>query len=729
MGDDISFGANTAPTSTTVYTQTDMGDVSVQAKVIDDLWSQDSIIPIGSPNTINGQYTKLPNSPSIPKPNQAIIDETPFLNEQRPVEAWSKETFTQSTAKNYPSKEVASSTYDEIFESLIKGLPNENELREAHYLAAPGTPPSSKEEIKAFELLKAQFPNLAKDFNPVPNKANFEEKASLSYDDEFAALLETQDPPLTEAAKAKLKSLHYRPDIKFKGSDDPELQKQFQAVEGQAKAVTVEKFGLSADGLNPSTKSYDAMLNGFYQENLSKGVQAYLNGEGANLSAEDQKMLEKFVNDPSLSVSQKVAEAAAAIKSQAIAQVVAQMNLEAIGFTPAVLGTFPPISPMMRGMAAQMEAIYTHGFTVVAGIPADGGNGPLKAVLQDVLKRISLALSQFKEAMYAGQGATSEQAQANSKAKLDIALNQIKENVKSAKEAAGKADKIASMGIFGQIFKFLIMLVLLIVSVITFNPVGMAVAIMGMIDAVAPQIQVFKKVMNAIGSLVKTVMPYLPDDKLLVFQDIAKFAFIMASGPIAIMVALPDLLTASGILKDIAMAQGKSKEEAEKIEQMAIMIITLTVTVIVTIATIIFTLGAAAPGVISGLVAKASQTAAQVAKEVGRSIGKLMDNVPNWANKAMTGAMIANDVAGFTQGALQVGQSVVKMDMIKILSKMKVNQALADADIEMLLKLVKKLLAVLNGDAEAITFISNIQSNVLSAASQASSKINSVSSA
>jgi hypothetical protein len=731
MANDISFGSNPSLTATT-YTQTDMGDVAVQTKVIDDLWSQDSIVPLSGPNGINGQYTKLPNSPTIPKPNQQLIEETPFLNEQRPVEAWSSEKFP-STADKYPSDDVANSTYDDIFESLIKGLPDADKLREAHYLAKPGTPPTTKEEIKAFELLKAQFPTLGAEFSPSPNKANFEEKANLSYDDEFTAQLETQDPPLSEAAKAKLKSLHYRPDIKFKGSDDPQLQKQFQSIEGKAKAATTEKFGLPPDGLKPSTNSYDSMLNGFYQESLANGVEEFLKGAGSKMSPEDQKMLEKFVNDPTLSVSQAVADAAAIIKAQAIAQVVSLMNLEGIGFQPAALGTFMPLNPMLKGIASQMSEIHKQGMKVVESMggagEAGGANGPLKTILQDVLRRISLALSKFKEAMYASQGVTSEQAQANSKAKLDIALNEIKANVKQAKEAAGKADKLASMGVFGKIFKFIIMLILLIVSALTFNPVGMMVAVMGMMDVVAPEMQVFKKVMEGIGQMVKVLMPYLPPEKLTAFQDIAKFMFILASGPIAIMVALPDLLTASSIIKHIAMATGKSAEEAESIEQMAIMIMGLTITIIVTIATIILTLGAAAPGMISGLVAKASQTAAEVIKEVGRSIAKLMENIPNWANKAMTGAMIANDVAGFVQGGLQVGQAIVKNDMIRLLEKMKVRKIESDAQIEMLLKLVKKLLAILNGDAAAITFISNIQSHVLSSASQAASKITGVSSA
>ncbi|HRD55389.1 MAG TPA: type III secretion system translocon subunit SctE, partial [Parachlamydiaceae bacterium] len=370
----------------------------------------------------------------------------------------------------------------------------------------------------------------------------------------------------------------------------------------------------------------------------------------------------------------------------------------------------------------EVEEILNQGLAVANAIPSMGPNGPLRHAMIDILRNISHALSAFKTSLYEGQGATSEQAQAWSKAKMDMNLNQIKENVAKAKEASSKQDKIASMGIFGKIFKFIIMLILLIISACTLNPVGCAVAVMGMIDAVEPEMEVFKKVMQGIEDLVAKLMPYLSLSQLKGVQIFAKFMFILQAGAIMIL-SCPDLLTSSHIVRDIAMRSGKSKEEAEAAEQSAIMIGTMVATIVVAIVGTIVTLGAGAFAIFPGLASQFPRLGAAAASlaNLGSQFGGKAAQI------AQATATMINDLVSLTQSGLQIGQGVIKQDLAMLLAKMKARKVESDADIANIQKLIKKLLAMLSADASAINFIASIQSHILSSAGQTSTSIASIS--
>ncbi len=728
MSDDVSLGSSI---QTPQYSQTLNNAPLTETKTIDNEWTDDSISSLFVSNTTSGQpivFNGLPNAPKLPAPVGKLVEAVKqMIDNPIPTTNFQALMSSDKSSEKYPSQGVLNDAYDQAFEKIIKGMPNEAELRVAHYTSAPLTP-RTQEEQQAFDQIVVHFSLSSQEFNPVPNKKDFTEQANLNYDDEFTSLLENQKPPLSAEKVAKMKYLHFNSNAKFAGSDA--LQEETKSLENQAAVNVSTKLGipLNADGTSSmsftrNASMYEAGINGFYQEDLKNNTSEFLDSnpvkpDGSQWTKKDAQMLQKFLQDPSIAVPEFIEKAAASIKAASISQVTSEMHLEGIGFTPAASGKFAPLNPAMQSAVSEMDFIQSQAGSILAAIPPMGPMGPMKATFIDILRQISLALGKFKLSLYEGQGATSEQATQLSKAKLDIALNQIKENVKKAKEAAGKQDKIAKMGIFGQIFKFLIMLILLFVSAITFNPVGMSVAIMGMIDAVDPDYQVFQKVMTGIENLVAKVMPYLSKDQLKGVQIFAKFMFVLMAGPI-MMMSCPELVTNSHVIRDIAIRSGKSQEEAANIEQMAVMIATIVVTVVAAIVITIVTMGAGAFAVFPGLATQFPRLAATAAKiaEVGEQMGGKA------ADMAMSGASLMNDTASMVSSGLQVGQSVIKMDVATLLGKMKAAKELSDADIEVIQKLIKKLLALLSADASAINFVTTIQGHILSSVGETTTGI------
>lgn len=730
MSDNVSLGSASTQNYIAQSGNTEK-TATTNAAIIDNEWTDDSISSLFNTQSKDGKtilFNNLPNAPKLPVPDHALAEAATFGEVKLPNKNDSiKSKQGDDSSGKYPSDELLNKTYDAFFEKIIQGKPNEAELRFAHYNNLPGAPKSPEEQQALSEVL-LQFNLTSQEFNPVPNKATFMEKANLTYADEFESSLENQKPPLTDEQKAKIKFMHFNPNAAFPGSDD--LKEPLEKIEKEAQANAAQKSGISLkpDGtpsvaLSINSNMYTAGLNGFYQENVSKLTDKFLASnplkqDGTQWTAQDKIGLQKALAEKDAAVPDFVAKAAASIKAEALSKLNTDFNLTGVGFVPAPVGTYPPVNPMTFGGIKEAEAILQQGLAVAAGIPQGGPNGPLKAILLDILREISHALTKFKTSLYEGQGVTSEQAQAWSKAKMDINLNQIKENINKAKEASKQQDKIASMGVFGKIFKFIIMLVLFIISAITLNPVGMAVAMMSMIDAVNPELQVFVKVMKAIDNMVAKLMPYLSKEQLKGAQIFAKFMFIQAAGPLMIL-SCPELLTESHIIRDIAMATGKSKEEAESIEQMSIMIATIVVTVVIAIVGTILTLGMAGLALFPGLAAQVPRLASAAATlgNLGTQFGG------KGAQIAQAIATLANDLASLTQSALQIGQSEIKQDLSMLLAKMKAHKVESDADIANIQKLIKKLLATLAADAAAINFVASVQSHVLSGMSQSSSSI------
>lgn len=727
---DISFQSGSSSLQNTNTVGTPVTTSTQTTQVIDNQWEQDSIssLFIAGPQ---GLFKNLPNNPALPRPDQNLVNQAQTISQLMNNFAARVEQQKVPEVGKFPNDTILNQAYDTAFENIIKDMPNAKELRFAHYTSLPGTPRTAEEQ-KAFEQVLTQFGITSQEFNPVPNKTDFVEEASLQYDEEFNTALENQKPPLTEEQKAELKYLHYNPNSTFKGSE--ELKNQLAALEQEASSNTAEKFGIpiGKDGKIPinfqvHTSMYVAQQNGFYQEYLQQNTSEFLNANPLNANGKpwtsaEKQMLQQFMNDETTAVPEFIKAAGTQIKNASIAEVVKQFHLENIGFTPVALGTFPNINPVGKNALRQGEDIFAEGLNVTNAIPPNGPNGPLRTVLMDILKKISIALGEFKLSLYEGQGATSEQARIDSKAKLEMALNQIKENVKEAREAAKKEAKMASMGLLGRIFKFIINLLLAIVSILTMNPVGLTVAIMGMMDAVKPEIQVFKKVFNGIAQVVKDAMPFLPPKMQKAMEDWAKYVFIVASGGLAVMIALPDLLAASDIIKDMAMSTGKSEEAAAAAQQTAILAITLSVTLIVVLATLIFTAGVSLAALLPELMGSVGRAMLSVAE----SMEGLMMTGGKYAQNAMALATIMGDLCSGVSSGLTVGQSIIKRDLALIMAKVKEAKELTDADLENLLKLIKKLLAMLSGDAGYINFISDIQSHILASVGETTTSMTSV---
>lgn len=701
-----------------ITTFDDNFQVTTTAKVVDNVWTDDSISKLFSTDKPGSSYNQYAGFPSIPKPDNQLANSFDIRTQLKDF-ATRDQPPLDLTVKN-PNETTLNKAYDGFFEKTIAGKPNADELRFAHYNAAPGTPPTTPEELEAFKLLVSQFPEMQLDgFVPKPDKEFFKNEANLANGDEFSNLLDNQIPPLTADQKAILKFKHFHPDAKFKGSDNPKLLAELKSLEGQAAAITAKNFGIpvNADGtlsmpLEADPSMYDAALNGYFDEYAAQATTAYVKDN--SMSESDAKQLSDYVKDPTTAVSTEIKTAGDLIRSQAIAKVISENHLEAVGFVPAAPGTFAAIPPLAKGMIKEMEETFNVGTALVSKMQ----DGPQKTILLDILKQISSALSNFKSVLYGSQGATTAQAANYSKAKLELALEQIKKNVEAMHQQAKGPD---CGDIVGRIFKFLIGLILLSMAA-GMGPAGgplMAVAVMMMVDACAPKLQVFQKVMNGIAMLVAKCMPYLQGDALKAFQDIAKMMFMLMAGPFALITAGPDLMTASGIIADIAMATGKSKEDAEAAQQMAMMIIGAVVTAVVMVVTLVVTLGTAFPALIPEFLGAAAEAMVEIGAQLASSIPKMAAIAMDVADLAMAGFTIVDS-------SFKINNAVIKKNLALLMGKLKAEQALTDAEIQMMVKMIKKLLASLEGSSEAISFVAGVQSHILSNESQAISGLTSV---
>jgi len=779
MGDtDTNLGlTGGAAASTQIYeppptAQANVNSVSKNTKIKDSSSAAEGQTDITKTLFQKGVFTSLPNNPSLVHPNDDIVDYT--LSESPPTFSMSTSTTTGEKALP-PTPETINQAFDQAFEALIKGKPNENELLIAHYTSPPGTPMTA-EETQAYAQVVANFGINAEDYTPKAVVADFMEQLSNAFDDEFLSLLQNQKPPLSKATQAKLQQMHFNPGAKFAGSDDQALQSQFKSIEKQATAniANLLSIPLNADGtstvpMKSNNQAFAAVQNGYYQKFLESGATKFLSSpEAASLSASDKKNFKAFLADPTLPMSDAGKAASVTIINKAIADVVKSQNLEGIGFIPAPAGTFRPIDPLTANYIKVMNDVLTEVASYVESMP----ESPTKVQYMNILAAISQALQNFERTIYASQGMTSERAQKASAAKLDMALNQIKANGEKAKEAQDKAAKMEKLGSLGAIIMIIITVIMAIVAALTiiFTLGAAAPAVIAGFSALVAGLSAIGSTATVAGGAA-AVTAGVTVAATTSATTVATTALTQATVQTIIQATKVVMQGIKAAIKEAIKAAIKeafksvTKEAAKEV---------LKETAKQALTEALEHVGKeagkeAVTTALKEITKEASKTALKEAskaalKEAGKSVAKegakLSDDViddileqavkevveesvkgaakeatKEVAKKSLTDYVVqagtqlrnAGEVIGaageIVQGGMTIEQNLISAKLAMIKAEMESSTTLTDANMQILKKLIEQLLALLSGQADLIQYIGQSQTGLVRKTSQTASQI------
>lgn len=580
----------------------------------------------------------------------------------------------------------AGSAWDAAFEEVIKDKPDAALLRFEHYNRASGSPLTAEEKA-ALKMIQDDY-GMPDTYIPEADKEGFTEQVNINYSTNFSTLLKNQSPPLSESDQAVLEYAFNHPDTEIPAA----LKAILAKLRGQAAASTSKEAGVpegTAFNFQVNSRPYDAKLNGFFGEFQQAHYEAFIAQNAVAPWTEDnQILLKQYLEGTTTTVPDFIKAAAESIRQQAIGDVQAQFNLQGIAWSPVAPGTFPLINPIAQAALTQVDDFLKIAQSNVEGMP----ESPAKAAYLNILMRISKAITELKAAIYENMGGDTAKMREISRAKLDLALASIKEQMDGAKEVAGKQKKAGDLGKGVNIVSIITGLFSIIASVAG-GPIAMALAIVNYIDMVDPKAGLLQKMMDGIGKVVGDILGDLGANEATkkAFEQIAKVAVVVVminygGGAITASSLGPKFLEMSGIVRDASIAAGASKEQADKANQYFALALTLAVAV-----------GAAAGSLMSGG-------------------GSMVTGLSSSANKIMKALTITQQTIQLLGQAasttLTVQSSLILADVAMIKGKLEAKKGLNDAEIQELMKLIKKLLAALNGGAEFLGDLTDTQKNI-----------------
>lgn len=583
------------------------------------------------------------------------------------------------------SDEEIGRAFDRAFEAIIQGKPNEASLRYAHYTREAGAPLTAEEQ-QALEQISAEF-GVPTDGSYIPqtDKKGFIDSMNMKYDEAFQVAL--SQSPLSEGDKALVKHLYFNPSAQVPGN----IKDALASLNAQVKNQFQQTSGLPDSwSFTPASSMYNAGMSGFFSEYLRREVNAHvarnpLSPSGGPWTAEEKAALTNNIE----------------IRQAAAAAVMARYNLTGIEWQPAPSGTFPEVDNTTMSTIADAEDIFASAQALVDQMPP----GPSKTSYLNILAQLSSALSALKTALYEGQGATSEQMRLNSQAKLDMALASIKKQLEGSDEIQKKQEKTRGMNIFTQIINAIMAVFMLLASVATMNPVGVALATMMFIDTVAPQTKCIEKMFKTIEKVVTAMLPGISPQGLRFFQMAAKIAVIAAMLPASGVVAIqagPSLLEKAGLMKDMIKMCGGTDQQAEMGNMIFNIVVGAVVTIVMVVVGIVFTAGVGAGGAIANMVAKVTEASMQGAKAGLRAL--------------QIAAEVAQSAITIATSCCALATALIMRDIALIKANLKADKVTSDAEIENLIKLINKLIQSLMGGSEFITMLTQAQSQLHSKA-------------
>ena len=227
---------------------------------------------------------------------------------------------------------------------------------------------------------------------------------------------------------------------------------------------------------------------------------------------------------------------------------------------------------------------------------------------------------------------------------------------------------------------------------------------MSFIDTVDPNAHCLEKMMSGIADAVGDVLGGMGANAATIkgFQDAAKMAVVVAvvalGGGMNALQNGPKLLDMSGVVRDIALASGASKEMARQANKYFAVAVGIAATIAVIVIGSVATFGAATGPLVMAGISQTMGTVMRVASAV---------------------QMVVQLVAQAAEAGMTIASSVILADVPTIKGFLAGHKTMNDAEIQELLKLIKKLLASLNGAAEFLGDLTDTQKNLHGNAIQA----------
>lgn len=630
-------------------------------------------------------------------------------------------------------------TGNSIFEQLLSKLPRDvaDKLTFAHFIPeeAKNLSPELQAQLASIEKQvkegMANVANFSSDFTGVPPDATdfvttLTKHAGSLFEQQITANLEAGT--ITEADARTLRAMH-----NGLATGTSTLKNLLAQIQSQVTTQMQARYGFDVSYQPPTeTLFYNNVINGDFAQTFQKMVEKYT----GKATVEQKALLELFAknpNDPAIpenlkpmlqQLAQQIAQerqlllkafpnmdslpkelqsAGKQLLVESKNAIITKYGLD-LTWQPTVTSLFAPgvdpksVAIANSGMATAKEIIDK---ATVAG--NNMPDGPEKEQYLNFLKLISQALTGLQDAIYSMQMSQTSRAKSSNQAKLDMQLNDIEKQQQAADKAAEQAKKIRSLGPLGKIFEWVIKILLMVISVF-FGPLAILFSMAFITDSI---------VSAAMGNK-RTGLEMIFDK---ITESMPSGAAAAVKGVLFVVISLciqnPYMITElfcneCNIVKDIVATCGGNKMAQELVN----MVVTLMIQMAMLVFTMILTSGSSTALLVEKIteqIVRATETTLQMAQKLV-AINKIIFCVITSSIQITTSSIKLNN-------SLKLANiDIIKGDAEKYSEEV---QAL----IEILKKLVAKLLAMLQGNTDAIVSISNFQGKKWSDANQLSSEI------
>lgn len=392
------------------------------------------------------------------------------------------------------------------------------------------------------------------------------------------------------------------------------LNKLAEFKDGAAEQIA-SKFGLPPGFKpNPNTVNYNTRNEGEFLRQFDYDMK---NQQPPLTNDQIAEVLHALSNPLDPSIKSETKALIQKIYNQAVGEIRSTYNLP-VGWGPPItqlssLANITPSTRMAWSTISQTEEQLQIMATFVDAMP----DNPSKALMINVMKIVSEAITQLKVSIAQIQIMDTELATKISGARKDAALYKVDLQKKKLEEAKKKKAKAAKFGlimkILGPIFAVLIAF-LMVASGGVLGGVFAAFLVPAM-TLEAAGVKGIEK-FNPIGRMFEAIMEDLPSPANIIVASILCTGMAAAGGWA---VGFVVFFEHSDIIPALVEATGGTKSEGE----MANKITKLAVEIIIAIIVIIATWGAAAPAIMGGIGARFGTLAGKAATQVAKALAKI----------------------------------------------------------------------------------------------------------
>lgn len=678
-----------------------------------------------TPQTMNQSLTSFLSSVSTQNSN-AATDASLYAN----VTVTDPQIIAYAEANGVTPGYVQSNvsmTQSLIFTQQVQNLPNDiaTQLKFAYNT---GTADDLSPELKTIydgimsnvsAGVQSDF-GFTSDWEPISGEsASYIQGVSIEYDNLVEDGLNdaVSNGTITQDQAETLRTAHYEPSTPV----SPELKAILTGIQSQATQTLQTKYGFSSNWQPaPDTASYLLTCDGNFAMTYEDLCNNYI---GDDVSADDQALLQAYFanpNDPSIpqrikdmatqltntraqllqyfdnpddpNIPDDVKTIGQSLVAKATASTIATYNLSS-DWQPSITTL---VAPGVDIVALNGAKNALNSMTEVLDAATERVNAmpdsPTKAIYINFLKQIGQAILDLQEAIGLMQVAKTDASKQAANAKMNSALDNFEIQKEAAEEIKKKEDKMGSAGWLSDMLNWIGNLTMIFVG-LCMGPVAFVLAVLYVADkeqaAASGNDSLIQGMFNDIseacedlgaqGGLLSSALNFCIAGALSV-----------ASCNVFLGVSL--FTQDSGFVQDFVGACGGDETQQMICNLVFTIVVEITLVVVMTI----LTGGVGAGAAVGSIIAR---------------ITEVMNVSVKVASRLLKAAAIALEVA---MSSLQVAASGITLNNNILLAQIDMIKGRADstaeeidAMIQLLQKLINKLLEMLNGDASWFTSLSN----------------------